>query len=140
MLCSLELPHVKAAHESNGTTTAQRRKALATSARSEGLAMTDPKPSLKLLVSRLTTQTDNALGTLGDFKGALENLTVRAAELEGLNQQIEAAKNQLATLKAQLDVGWGEFEKMKAAHSKISTELGVVGAQYQNIVTRINAV
>jgi hypothetical protein len=33
---------------------------------------------------------------LGDFKGALESLTARAGELEGLNQAIADAKTQLA--------------------------------------------
>jgi hypothetical protein len=84
--------------------------------------MTDPKPSIKLLLARQTTLTDNLLKPLEDFRAGLEALSERAGELEDLNQQIAAAKTQLATLKAQLSAMWSEFEQMKEAHSKTSAE------------------
>jgi uncharacterized coiled-coil protein SlyX len=101
------------------------------------IVMTDPKPSLRLLATRLATQTDNTLGTLGDFKGALESLTARAAEAEGLNQQIADAKAQLATLKAQLDAMWSEFEKMKESYTKLQAEVSVPATKLHEIRTML---
>jgi len=99
--------------------------------------MTDPKPSLRLLANRLTTQTDNALSTLGDFKGALESLAERAGELEGLNQQIADAKAQLVTLKHQLDAMWSDFEKMKESYAKLSAEVSVPATKLHEIRTML---
>jgi len=101
------------------------------------ITMTNPQPSLRLLATRLATQTDNTLGTLGDFKGALESLTARAAELEGLNQSIADAKAQLATLRAQLDVMWGEFEAMKENYAKLSAEVSVPATKLHEIRTML---
>jgi uncharacterized coiled-coil protein SlyX len=99
--------------------------------------MTDPKPSLKLLAVRLTTQTENRLNTLNDFHTALKDFVERATELEGLNQQIADAKGQLATLKAQLDAMWTEFEDMKQSHAKLSAELSVPATKLHEIRTML---
>jgi septal ring factor EnvC (AmiA/AmiB activator) len=101
--------------------------------------MSDLKPSVRLLATRLTTITDNALKTLQDFHAALESLAERAGEVESLETRAREAKTQLANVQAQLDMTWRELEQMKEAHSKTAVELGSAAAQFAEIKTRLGA-
>jgi hypothetical protein len=87
--------------------------------------MTDDPNSLPRFLAALKTMTDNALKSVQEFRGVLDGLASKAAEIDTLEKQLAAEKTQLANVRALREVEEQELEKIRASSAKISAALSV---------------
>jgi hypothetical protein len=121
MLCSLGPLRARVAHKNSATTTAPRHKALVGVWLVAGeVAMTDNPTSF---LAAGITLADNAIKSLQEWRGFLDTLSTRVAEVEGLKQQIAAEKTQLASVRAQREVGENELEETKQRLAQLMAEV-----------------
>jgi hypothetical protein len=121
-------------HKSNATTTLQRPKALALSAKLVEWAMTE---DTKKFLAALTILTNNALKSLGEFRGALDALSSRVEEIDAIQARLAAEKTQLANVRAQREAAEQQLQKTSENLARLLDEVSVPASKMHEIRTQL---
>jgi hypothetical protein len=94
----------------------------------------------KKFLAALTTLTNNALKSLQEFRGALDALASRVAEIDAIEGRLAAEKTQLANVKAQREVAEQQLEATKETLAKLLAEVSVPATKLHEIQTMLKSV
>jgi uncharacterized coiled-coil DUF342 family protein len=99
----------------------------------------DPNSLPKFLAAQIAL-TDNALKSLGEFRGALDALASRAAEVEALKEEIPKLKAQATDLKVQIAEMWSEYEQVKQRLAELNAKVSVPATLFHELQTKFKSV
>ena len=91
----------------------------------------------KKFLAALTILTNNALKSLGEFRGALDALSSRVEEIDAIQARLAAEKTQLANVRAQREAAEQQLQKTSENLARLLDEVSVPASKMHEIRTQL---